>query len=95
MFSNEEQVDRKFFYYITSLPKYLGPVKYVLNLSVKIFSGERTTGSEYITTASESPESIYFTWLAAYQPSYRNSAFLYLQTTCSLKLSLLSVARIT
>ena len=46
MFSNEEQVDRKFFYSITSLPKYLGPVKYVLNLSVKIFSGERTTGSE-------------------------------------------------
>lgn len=81
MFSNVEQVDRNFFYYITSLLRYLGPVKYVLSLSVNILSGERTPGSEQITTASESPESIYFTWLAACQPSYRNSAFLYLQTT--------------
>ena len=46
MFSNEEQVDRNYFYYITSLLRYLGPVKYVLSLSVNILSGERTTGSE-------------------------------------------------
>ena len=32
-----------FFYYITSLPRYLGPVKYVLNFSVKILSGERNS----------------------------------------------------
>ena len=46
MFSNEEQVDRNYFYYITSLLRYLGPVKYVLSLSVNILSGERTTRSE-------------------------------------------------
>ena len=46
MFSNEEQVDRHYFYYITSLLRYPGPVKYVLSLSVNILSGERTTGSE-------------------------------------------------